>query len=377
VAWLALFPQQEDFRKVPILVNGDDILFRCRESQLPTWHEHIKNAGFRASVGKNFAHVDKIFINSQPWVAQKRSDFDTSKQCEFEYLPFFNVGLLHGQSKVAKRPPVENEASSVYQPLYSLQPEAVRGARNVQRAIKRFHSIHKEHLRHSSADGFFSYHAPREFYGLGMVGKEGSVYTKTQAMIANITYRKGLELSNEGKLYVGDGIVSKPMHDLSRMQGRRTLYTGTIVPPERLAPGASGYTVLHRVEHSMLGRTQDVLWDEDSEQSMLATAYDLRHRLEKRMKKYEAVPHPTRLIDRGFCQRPVPSSRYVSPFSREQFLLVDSTPMFKDHAVDISSPMKQRRVKSSGCEFRGESITCDTVLEDPVIWKGPLSVVAG
>jgi hypothetical protein len=309
VAWLALFPHVQDYRKIPILVNGDDILFRCRESQYTTWCDHIKNAGFRRSVGKNFAHVDKIFINSQPWIARKRSDFLETKLCEFEYLPFFNPGMLYGQSKVAKKPSVEGESGGTYQALYSLQPEAVSGAQNRERAVRRFNSIHREHLKHASANGFFSYHAPRELYGLGMVPTEKAQYTMTQRIVANILVRKGLELSKAGKLYIGDGHVSKPIHDLSRIQGRRMLYRGCIVPPEKIRSGiTSGFTVLQKLERRELGLTQDVITEQDGEKAMMSTAYDLARKLQRKLKRADEstrVPYPERLMERGFCQRPL------------------------------------------------------------------------
>jgi hypothetical protein len=303
-AWLALFPHILDFRKVPILVNGDDILFRCPKSYYPIWCDHIKNAGFRKSVGKNFAHVNKIFINSQPWVARKRSDFDSTHLCEFEYTPFFNVGLMHGQSKVAKKPSIEGESGGTYQQLYSLQPEAVRGALNEERAIRRFHSIHREHLRHATANGFFSYHAPREFYGLGMVPSEKAQYSVTQRRVASALIKSGLERSLRGKLYIGDGHVHKPVHDMSRLQGRRSLYRGCIVPPERLRPGfSSGYTVLQKLERNELGLTQDVVTD--GENSVMCTSWNLAKKLTRILKRADDVaPYPERLMARGFCQRP-------------------------------------------------------------------------
>jgi hypothetical protein len=310
VAWQALFPHIEDFRKVPILVNGDDILFRCRESQYRIWCEHIENAGFVKSVGKNFAHPNKIFINSQPWIARKRSDFENTKMCDFEYLPFFNTGLLHGQSKVAKRPACEGASGGTYQPAYSLQPEAVRGAQNQERAIRRFHSVHREHLRHCSADGFFAYHAPREFYGLGMIPSAKARFTRTQQIVCNVLFREHKRFARTGKLYIGDGHVQRPVHDLSRIQGERAIYRGCVVPPDRLKPNANGFSVLHEIEHSELNRSQDVILENDGASAMFSSAWGLRKRVLKHMKSLSEkvlVPYPEEKILLGFCQRPTRS----------------------------------------------------------------------
>jgi len=310
VSWLALFPHVEDFRKIPILVNGDDILFRCRESQYAVWCDHVKNAGFRKSLGKNFAHEDKIFINSQPWVARKRSDFDVSGLCEFDYCPFFNTGLMHGQSKVASQMPIETDESQVFKALYTLQPEAVKGAQNRERAVRRFHSVNREHLRLVSANGFFSFHAAREFYGLGMVPSEKAQYTKFQRIIANVCIQSGLELSKQGKLYIGDGRCFRATHDLSRIQGRRMLYRGCLVPPESVKPPASGFTILKQIDQRELLWTQDVVTEGDD--AMFCSARALSGRLRKAVSKLrvesrgrgEILPYPERLMRSGFCQRP-------------------------------------------------------------------------
>jgi len=284
VGWLAICPHVEDFTKVPILVNGDDILFRCRESQYSVWCDHIKNAGFRRSIGKNFAHEDKIFINSQPWVARPRSDFAESKLCEFDYVPFFNTGLMHGQSKVAKRAPVENEESSKFQPLYSLQPEAVEGALDLERAVRRFHTVNREHLSFASNGGFFSHHAPREFYGLGMVPTKNATFTPFQTRVAKAVVQSGLELSSQGKLFMGDGTCYKSRHDLSRQQMRLGMYRGEIVPPSVMRPSATGYTVLCAKEHEELGLSEDIV--SDGEAMMLCNATALARRLKKWLRQF-------------------------------------------------------------------------------------------
>jgi hypothetical protein len=261
-------------------------------------------------LGKNFAHEDKIFINSQPWVARKRSDFDTSGLCEFDYRPFFNTGLMHGQSKVASQMPIETDESQVFKALYTLQPEAVKGAQNCERAVRRFHSVNREHLRLVSANGFFSFDAAREFYGLGMIPSEKAQYTKIQRIIANVCIQSGLELCKQGKLYIGDGRCFRATHDLSRIQGRRMLYRGTLVPPESVKPSARGFTILKQIDKSELLWTQDVVTEGD--ETMFCSARALSGRLRKRISKLrtenrgngEILPYPERLMRSGFCQRP-------------------------------------------------------------------------
>jgi hypothetical protein len=142
-----------------------------------------------------------------------------------------------------------------------------------------------------------------------MIPSEKATYSRTQKIVAKMLCDAGTELSKAGKLYIGDGHVSKPLHDLSRIQGRRMLYRGVMLPREKLRPGANGFTVLHALEHSELGRTQDVLWDaygpEKDGDCMMTTSYALRGRIERRMRRLpERIPLSDNLITRGFTQRP-------------------------------------------------------------------------
>jgi hypothetical protein len=302
VAWLALWPEIQDFREVPILVNGDDILFRCRKSQYPTWCDQIKNAGFRKSIGKNFVHPDRVYINSQPWIVRKRSDFADTRSCEFSYQPFFNTGLMHGQSKVARQPACDGAYARQYMPTYALQPRAVEGALNQERAIRRFFSVHREHLRKATADGFFSYHAPREYLGLGMIPSEKARFTYAQKRLASEVYLAGpTGLFGGKKLVIGDGVISRPMHDLSRHAKPTKFYRGCRVPPVRESAGVCGYTVLQDVEHRDLDRKSDALVDGES--VMFSSAIHLRKLATRLLKRGPAPPPlPEKLIERGFSQ---------------------------------------------------------------------------
>jgi len=126
----------------------------------------------------------------------------------------------------------------------------------------------------------------------------------TQKKVANLLVQSGLELSRAGKLFIGDGHVHRPVHDMSRLQGPRMLYRGCVVPPERIRGGVSGYTILRVLEHNELGMTQDFITEADGDRVMMATAHSLAKRLQRRLKESDVVPYPDRLIERGFCQRP-------------------------------------------------------------------------
>lgn len=56
---------KEDFDALPVLVNGDDILFQAQPLQYQRWREIISNYGFKLSVGKNYYSSEFFTINSE------------------------------------------------------------------------------------------------------------------------------------------------------------------------------------------------------------------------------------------------------------------------------------------------------------------------
>jgi hypothetical protein len=77
---------------LPVLVNGDDMLFRAPPDFFPVWFKHASDVGFVLSAGKNFVHSRYCTINSQL--------FDMEAGRELGLLP---SGLITGQAKVTGR----------------------------------------------------------------------------------------------------------------------------------------------------------------------------------------------------------------------------------------------------------------------------------
>ncbi|ACF16360.1 putative RNA dependent RNA polymerase [Ourmia melon virus] len=70
-----------------ILVNGDDILFRCPERTIPFWTRMVTIAGLSPSPGKNFVSYRYCQLNSELY------DMSGSRA---EYLPFIKANLIYG-----------------------------------------------------------------------------------------------------------------------------------------------------------------------------------------------------------------------------------------------------------------------------------------
>jgi len=77
-------------RDLPVLVNGDDILFKTKNRHYKTWCGLIKGVGFEKSVGKNYVSSDFAMINS--------TYFRTTGG-RIQKVPYLNVGWCTGVSK--------------------------------------------------------------------------------------------------------------------------------------------------------------------------------------------------------------------------------------------------------------------------------------
>jgi hypothetical protein len=73
------------------LINGDDILFKCDESDYDVWRSFVKTIGFEPSLGKNLFHERLAQINS---VLFQKADDD-----EIIPVPFLNMGIITGRKK--------------------------------------------------------------------------------------------------------------------------------------------------------------------------------------------------------------------------------------------------------------------------------------
>jgi hypothetical protein len=168
------------FSKLACLVNGDDLLFRSdvplQASQLPArdlkdpslyrrWLLTSSSVGFRPSQGKNFIHPTYGTVNSVPlrqivtytpsseflrtanwvdldeatpaFVAHHTAQFRVT----FDVLPFLNVGLLFGFTKLA------SQSSRPTYDLVDSYTKSVGGAFSAPAAHAWFLHFHREEVR--------------------------------------------------------------------------------------------------------------------------------------------------------------------------------------------------------------------------------------
>jgi hypothetical protein len=125
---------------LPVIINGDDILFCCNDSLYSIWQETIRYVGFELSIGKNYIHEKLLTANSRLY------EYDSDKNIVTE-IPFFNVGLLLGQSKVGQddrnRQLIGEEAEQSLRGVYNC---VLEGCNNKLRTHNRFMYYHKEQI---------------------------------------------------------------------------------------------------------------------------------------------------------------------------------------------------------------------------------------
>ena len=139
-------------KDLPVLINGDDILFRASPALYELWKENSSSVGFELSLGKNYIHPRYLTMNSQLY------DWNRSNLTKIE---FFNVGLLTGQSKITGR------MGAKCAPIWDIYDETMRGATDIDRAHRRFIHYHRESIDLMTQRGNLNLFIPREFGGLG------------------------------------------------------------------------------------------------------------------------------------------------------------------------------------------------------------------
>jgi hypothetical protein len=77
---------------LPVLVNGDDILFKADTDLIKIWEKKIAEVGFEKSVGKNYVSQDFCVINSCLFDVRDEDRLPNK-------IPYFNMGWVTGVSK--------------------------------------------------------------------------------------------------------------------------------------------------------------------------------------------------------------------------------------------------------------------------------------
>jgi len=144
--------------QLPVLVNGDDILFKADFSFYETWKKWIARAGFTLSVGKNYISPNFITVNSESWIHRGGSDF--------RKLPFLNTGLLLQEAEGPARVPLRKETAE--RPLIPKLQWILDNANNPARAFDRIKHYWRKSIAIHTENGRYNLCAPVELGGCGL-----------------------------------------------------------------------------------------------------------------------------------------------------------------------------------------------------------------
>lgn len=166
------------WKRYPVVINGDDIVFLGTPSLYKIWREEIASVGFLPSKGKNYTHSEFFIVNSEmyhslaPQVLQSRTlirhgHIQTWDGTCYEKVPWLNTGLLTGQSKISGR--LETRTL----PLCDFYNTCVSSCWDPMRAHRRFLHYHRKTLEDMTKlngqgrPGFWNMYNSPLFGGLG------------------------------------------------------------------------------------------------------------------------------------------------------------------------------------------------------------------
>lgn len=178
-------------KNLPVLINGDDILFRSNTELYDIWFRNITEVGFQLSLGKNYIDSSCLTVNSEMFIYDKHKE-------SFEKLKYLNTGLLVGQSKTSKGDDT---------PIWDIYNKVVHTSANPMRTHNRFLFHNEKKIRKFTSNGQYNLFLPREYGGLGFIAPEGLKYkiTSFQSRFAAYYYTTLLEGVRENRV-VNHGI---------------------------------------------------------------------------------------------------------------------------------------------------------------------------
>jgi hypothetical protein len=131
-------------KDLPVLVNGDDILFRTPKPNneddgnfYTMWQRNVAKLGFELSVGKNYVHHEVFTINSECWTVQLGKG---ERDYRFTQLKYLNIGLLTNSGKSLR----EGERHTS---LADKLNQCLEGAWNKERCFRRLKHYYKSELK--------------------------------------------------------------------------------------------------------------------------------------------------------------------------------------------------------------------------------------
>jgi hypothetical protein len=191
-----------ELRDLPVLVNGDDILFKTNDLFYSLWKENITEIGFELSLGKNYVHSNYLMVNSEPYW----------KSSVLEKLPYYNIGLLIGKSKL--------QTNNSVAPIWDYYNKVMAGSSNKLRAHNRFLHLNRKKIDAITFDGLYNLFIDPHFGGLGF-----DLYPEVRPQVKFTLFQRqfGHYLLDKLKAFTGDKLPVKPITLIQDKKEKRNI----------------------------------------------------------------------------------------------------------------------------------------------------------
>lgn len=188
--WLSLekyLQHPVEIQSLPVLVNGDDILFRADQGFHDSWVDCISSLGFSLSVGKYYWHKRVATLNSQFFLCKETLDSSTGRviKCDVKEVGYYNPGLLYKDYGYAG-----NKKKCHYLPVEQILSEYLKGVWSKERGWTQFKHYWGSTLDRASSGSMLNVFLPRSAGGLGAECHGVKYYvTKKQKHLAWMLYK--------------------------------------------------------------------------------------------------------------------------------------------------------------------------------------------
>lgn len=197
--WRRVFGSVPPLKDLPVLINGDDILFKSSTEFYEVWQDEIKKVGFELSVGKSYFSKKFLTVNSKLYVCkgtlhQCRDPQDPSTGCDTKcdvkptLVTFFNPAqVLPGHY-------VNDESHNVEQcesdPLVGRLSDALTRASDPRHALARFKYFNKKLVHQATQFGRLNLLIHRNLGGVGVIAPDGIKIeiTRFQRQLATVLH---------------------------------------------------------------------------------------------------------------------------------------------------------------------------------------------
>jgi len=143
----------------PVLINGDDILFKIPKIFYDTWLNSVGKLGFKLSLGKNYVHPYILTVNSLLYVQHPDGGFSE--------VPYMNLGALFGYKSPVEADQILSDDLSVRLGLVLV------GSQDPNSACSRFISYNHQQIQDQTRKGFYNLFLPKSHGGIGLQAPMG------------------------------------------------------------------------------------------------------------------------------------------------------------------------------------------------------------